>query len=233
MGVSHIVLFDIDNTLLFTGGAGMRAMALAFRELFGVEDGFAGIPYAGRTDIAILRDALARHGLLDSRFEQRLSSFRERYHHHLANTLPQTQGQVMPGVPELLDALRAMPNVFLGLATGNFRRAAFMKLAHYRLAQFFNDGAFGDDAEERAALVALAVERVAAAAGQARRWCRAYMIGDTPLDVAAAREAGIQAVGVATGSYSLQELEQAGADLVLPDLSGGPTALVSLFPGGS
>lgn len=227
--MSDIVLFDIDNTLLYTGGAGMRAMGLAFHELFGVENGFAAVPYAGRTDIAIFRDAMTHCGLLDDCFQGHLLRFQEAYYRFLIETLPQSRGQLMPGIPDVLKALGSMPEVFLGLATGNFRRAAFMKLRHYQLADFFAEGAFGDDAEERAVLVALAVQRVVTAAGVAQGEYQAYMIGDTPLDIAAAREAGVKSIGVATGSYSVRELQEAGADLALPDLSTWSTDLLGLF----
>jgi len=207
----------------------MRAMALAFRELFGIENGFAEVPYAGRTDLAIFRDAMTHGGLLDNRFQDHLVRFQEAYYRFLAETLPQSRGHLMPGIPEVLRTLEAMPEVFLGLATGNFRRAAFMKLRHYLLADFFTEGGFGDDTEERAGLVALAVQRVAAAAGVAPGEYQAYMIGDTPLDVVAAKEAGVKSIGVATGSYSVRELQKAGADLVLTDLVTGSTDLIGLL----
>ena len=126
-----IVLFDIDQTLLYSGGAGSLAMRRAFEQLYGIEDGFRRVEFSGRTDWAILRDALRVHGLLDGRtepeFRQEMSRFQETYYDLLPPALREAQGgRVMPGVPELLAALSTRSDARLGLATGNFRRAAFM-----------------------------------------------------------------------------------------------------------
>jgi len=241
-----LFLFDVDYTLLYTGGAGLRAMNLAFQELYGLADGFRGIPFAGRTDIALFRDALARQGLLDGTFPRQLARFRTLYHRHLARTLKETQGQVLPGVQELLAALRGR-GAYLGLATGNFRRGALLKLRHYGLEGYFLyspdgaagpagaapprpllAGAFGDDAEERERIVALAARRLARRARRPLQECRLYVVGDTPEDIAAARASGATAVAVATGKHSLQELSQAGADLLFPTLAEGIPTLTAL-----
>jgi len=242
----RLFLFDIDNTLLYTGGAGSRAMDIAFERLHGVAKAFADISLAGRTDTAILRDALTLHNLLDGSFSPLLRRFRASYCRHLARTLGESQGQVLPGVQQLLDALGSAGEL-LGLATGNFRRSAFMKLRHYRLDGYFLHspegsaatgpaapqrlalaGAFGDDAEERARIVALAARRLARRAGRPLSGCRLYVVGDTPGDIAAATANGACAIGVATGSYSCADLTGAGAHLVLPDLGDKAGVLAAL-----
>ncbi|MFQ5880253.1 MAG: HAD family hydrolase [Dehalococcoidia bacterium] len=228
--MAKLLLFDIDNTLVFTGGAGARALNLAFAQLFGVEDGFAGVDFAGRTDISIFREAAEQHRL-DGYFEALLDRFKEAYHHHLALTLPQAEadggGRVLPGVKELLEALQTRRDTLLGVATGNFRRGALMKLNHYGLSYFFSDGAYGDDAEERAQLVAIAIRRLMQQMADDTR--EVYIIGDTPLDISAAKANDAIAVAVATGRHSQAQLRDSGADLVLPDLSQWQTLWQRLF----
>lgn len=221
IAMAVLLLFDIDNTLVATGGAGGRALQLAFAELFGIDDGFAGMDFAGRTDVSIFREAVHNHHL-DSDFAALLARFKEAYHRHLAATLPQAEveggGRVLTGIGEMLEALVGRPDAVLGVATGNFRQGALMKLDHYRLGRYFRDGAYGDDAEDRAELVAIAIRRLAQQAAVADN--QIYIIGDTPLDVQAAKANGVTAVAVATGRYNQAELRASGADLVLPDLSG-------------
>lgn len=210
----RLLLFDIDNTLLQTGGAGGKAMTIAFRELFGVEDGFARVEFDGRTDRYIFAEALRQHGIRGD-VPALLRKFRARYHAHLPRTLRETQGRLMPGIPELLEALGGRPDVRLGLATGNFRRGGYLKLAHYGLERFFPDGAFGDDSEDRAEIVRRALERLAADVPRGE----VLVVGDTPYDIAGALDNGVRAVGVATGRNSVEELRACGAHLVFPDFS--------------
>lgn len=208
-----VVLFDLDETLLRTGGAGVLAMNRAFEDLFGIANALDGIPYAGRMDPQILSDALAKHGIRDATGPI-LSRLKERYLEHLRQTLWEREGHVMPGVPQLLQALLAQPEVAVGLATGNFREAAWLKLQRYGLNSFFAEGAFGEDAPDRAQLVALAAQRVA----KDRVPQRTIVVGDTPRDVEAALACGFWAVGVATGRYSQEELKAVGAHLTFPHL---------------
>jgi phosphoglycolate phosphatase-like HAD superfamily hydrolase len=217
--LARLYLFDVDNTLLNSGGAGAKAMTLAFEEIFGVPDAFAGIEYTGRSDIAIFRDAALASSLdADGQFPELLARFREAYFRALPQTLRQTTGRVMPGMPEVLAALEATPGAHVGLATGNFSLSARLKLEYYGLERFFQAGGFGEDSDERAEIVARAIERVAALAGDAGPHS-IFVIGDTPLDVAAALANGVVAVGVATGTFSVDALKEAGAGLVFPDFS--------------
>ncbi len=212
--MTRIFLFDVDNTLLNSGGAGGRAMNLAFRDLFGIGDGFEGVEFSGRTDSSILRDGLRRHRLPDGDFPALLARFKASYVRHLARTLPEMHGSLLPGVPALLRSLSNTEGVRLGLATGNFRRGAMMKLEYYGIRPFFRSGAFGDDCERRDELVALAIRRLGSRPGGRNP---VYVIGDTPIDVDAAKANGAVAVAVATGKSSAEELARAGADAVLPD----------------
>jgi len=214
--MARIFLFDIDNTLLNSGGAGGRAMNLAFRDLFGIENGFSGVEFSGRTDTAIFRNGLLLHHLPDGDFPALLARFKASYLRHLARTLPQTRGRVLPGVPALLRTLSETEGVRLGLATGNFRRGAVMKLEYCGIHPFFRSGGFGEDSELRSEVVALAIRRLGG-----RPWGRnpIYVVGDTTIDVEAAKSNGAVAVAVTTGTSSAEDLARAGADAVFPDLS--------------
>lgn len=224
-----VFLFDIDYTLLYTGGAGSKAMGLAFEAVYGIADAFQGVPFAGWTDRAILKDGLIRHGLLDGDFEGHLKRFRDAYQKILSETLRDTQGRVLPGVPDLLLALHQRPDVLLGLATGNFQSGAALKLQYYGLDGHFLGGAFGDDYEQRSHLVAAAARHVQEVGGLTAPPVAVYVLGDTPHDVRAARVNGLTAVGVATGPYSSDELRDAGADLVFPDLGDWRAVLAQLL----
>jgi len=223
-----LVLFDVDGTLLRTGGAGVRAMTRAFEAVFGQPDAFQGIPMAGRTDQAILLDALARAGgRLDG---EGFSAFHRVYVEMLREEIarPWPGKGTLPGVREVLDALAARPQVALGLVTGNFAEAAAVKLAHFDLARYFPWGAFGDDAREREALVPIALQRAAAHGVPTPPRHRVFVVGDTPSDVACARAAGVRAVGVATGPYDAATIWASGADSVLADLADTRAVLEAL-----
>jgi len=214
--MARIFLFDIDNTLLNSGGAGGRAMNLAFRDLFGIGNGFDGVEFSGRTDTAIFHDGLLIHRLPDGDFPALLARFKASYVEHLARALTETRGHVLPGVPALLRSLSETEGVRLGLATGNFRRSAMMKLEYYGIRPFLRGGGFGEDSELRSEVVALAIRRLGGRPGGRNP---VYVVGDTPIDVEAAKANGAVAVAVTTGKSSAEDLTRAGADAVFPDLS--------------
>ena len=229
--MSHLFLFDIDFTLIRTHGAGTAAMNQTLQELLGIEDAFVGVNFGGRTDRSIIRDALRNHGRLpedEAGFEAFIRAFESRYVPLLAQTLGERGGSVLPGVRETLEAVCALPDVRVGVATGNFRRAAELKLRAFELDRFFADGGFADDAEDRAALVGTAIERMGGAAGGP---FRVFVIGDTAHDVRAAAENNAVAVGVATGSSSPELLAAAGAAHVFNDLSDPALVLRILLAG--
>ncbi len=226
--VGRIILFDVDQTLLYSGGAGGLSMRRAFHQLYGIEDGFKRVEFSGRTDWSILRMALEQHGLLDGEgdFPRELARFQETYFALLEPTLREVEGgRTLPGVPELLAALSERDDARRGLATGNFRRAAHMKLRHFGLDSYLSEGGFGDDAEERARVVGIAIERIAGGAKADAVW----VIGDTALDIEAAHANGALALGVATGPLSVDDLRAAGADVALLDLSDTEAALQHLL----
>ena len=217
---SRLLLFDIDGTLVLSGGAGQRAMGRAFEELFGVADAFAGVAMAGRTDRYLIEQALERAGRPATSAD--LARFRERYLTHLAEAIGEPalgHKAVMPGVGALLDALARVAHVQSALLTGNYEGGARIKLEHFGLWHRFAWGAFGDDHAERDHLALAAL-----AAGSARGVtledpAHAVVIGDTPFDVACARAAGARVIAVATGTHSVHDLRACGPDAVFEDLS--------------
>jgi phosphoglycolate phosphatase-like HAD superfamily hydrolase len=213
-----LVLFDIDGTLVNTGKAGSDAMTKAFAELYRIADGFAGIRMSGKTDPLILQEALDNHRLqlADGMFE----AFHERYIFHLRHTLqePERPRRLMPGLPHLLDVLAAHADVLLGLLTGNVALGAQLKLEAFGLWQYFRLGAYGSDASDRNALVPVARTRARAVLGQDISPAQIVVIGDTPRDIRCAQVHGAQAVAVATGSYSMTELQQHQPDHCFSDL---------------
>ena len=213
---------------MLTGGAGGRAMALAFEELFAIPDAFRDIPMPGRTDSWILSDAAAAHGVGAA---DALRLFPDIYLRHLARELEAggPRKGVMPGVRPLLDALAARDDAYLALLTGNYEAAARAKLEQFDLWRYFACGAFGEDAPDRNRLLPRALARVAACGGPDVPPSQAVVIGDTPLDIECARSAGARSIGVATGNYDRQALENAGADIVLSDLSDTARVLAAIF----
>ncbi len=216
----HLILFDIDGTLVLTGRAGLRAMNRACEDLVRHDNAMAGVTFAGRTDWSILADVLRNHGqTLD---ETLLETLRRRYVTHLAEEI-QLPGHgvkdVMPGIRPLLDTLAARGDVQLGLLTGNFIEGARIKLEYFDLWKYFPWGAFGGDAANRNDLVPIAVARARAYGIDAVPPDRVLVVGDTPNDVECALVAGATPVAVATGSYSTDQLRAAGADIVFEDLS--------------
>ena len=214
-----LLLFDIDGTLILSGRAGLRALNRAFEHVTGVADAFRGISAAGRTDGYLLDEAARRAGLTLAPADRH--ALQSRYFETLVEEI-QLPGEgrkaVMPGVRPLLAALDGRDDVVLALLTGNFARSARIKLEYFDLWAPFRFGAFADDASDRNRLVPIALGRAKAAGCEAHA-DRVIVIGDTPLDIECARAGGVRAVGVATGSHSLAELREAGADAVLGDLS--------------
>ncbi|HSL22171.1 MAG TPA: HAD hydrolase-like protein [Vicinamibacterales bacterium] len=227
----RLVLFDVDGTLVLTGGAGARSMSLALRDLVGIDDAFEGIPMPGRTDQIILRDALVRggHGA-DESLPRR---FHDRYLEHLAREIhtpaPGKFKGVLPGVRELLETLAPREDVVVALLTGNFREAARLKLEHFDLWKYFRCGAFGEDAHDRNDLVPIAVTRSHACGVPELPREHVVVIGDTPLDVACARAAGARAIAVATGGTQTETLRGSGADAVFEDLSDTTAVLAAIM----
>jgi phosphoglycolate phosphatase-like HAD superfamily hydrolase len=212
----HICLFDIDGTLLSSGGAGKAALEAAFTEDFGVQIRHH-VAYSGRTDRAIIRELFRSHGLDDS--PENVARLLEGYLARLPTTLRSHNGRVLPGIQQLLGWLRTSGRFHIGLLTGNVRAGARAKLGFFGLFEHFAFGGFGDEHYDRddVAREALAVihEQCGPGVGCERIW----VIGDTPLDVQCARAIGARVVAVATGLHTVEQLAATKPDLVLSDLS--------------
>lgn len=215
-----LLLFDIDGTLVLTGRAGLRAMVRTFEAEFGVADAFRDVSMGGRTDSWLLSHALARWGLDDTPDQH--ERFRAGYLPRLADEILHpgtgTKG-VMPGVRALLDAAQEHPHLHLALLTGNYRDAAAIKLRHFGLWDYFPFGVFSDDSADRNALVPIARGRAMQQGVPEAACARVVVIGDTPHDITCAAVAGAKCLAVATGGHTRDELERAGADTALDDLS--------------
>jgi phosphoglycolate phosphatase-like HAD superfamily hydrolase len=212
----RLYLFDIDGTLITSGGAGSGAMRAAFTALWKRGDGFANIEFSGRTDRWLFRQAHAACNLPVTDFPKDLTRFKRAYRQRLHHTLQSCAGCVLPGVVELLDQLAMDSDATLALGTGNFRSTAAVKLGYYQLAHYFRGGGFGDNTDDRAELIARG--RRAAERRAGRRHDTVYVIGDTVHDVSAAKANNFVAVAVSTGTADADALSTAGADIVLPTL---------------
>jgi len=213
----HVLLFDIDGTLVRTGGAGKLAMEAALCEEFGLELVAEEVPYSGRTDLAIGRDLLTAHGIAPTPANR--AKLTEGYLARLPAALASRPGTVCPGVGELLAGLRPRADVLLGLLTGNIRRGAERKLGHFGLWHHFTVGGFGDDHDDRDDVARTALKAIETHVGGAVKPADVWVIGDTPLDVQCARAIGANAVTVATGWHPHDELCACNPDVALTDLS--------------
>ena len=214
------VLFDIDGTLLVTGGAGAVAWQRAFRELHGIDADIDEHTHAGMTDPEIVeivfREVIGREGTESERARAVAG-----YLSHLADAVAESDGyRVMPGIEELLPRLTEQ-GVLLGIVTGNIEAAAHIKLARADLNRHFAFGGYGSDARDRTELTRRALERGAELAGKPLDPATTIAVGDTPRDVKACHGAGIRVVGVATGNYTVEQLGEAGADWAIEDVRSG------------
>jgi phosphoglycolate phosphatase len=202
----RLVLFDIDGTLIRTGGAGMKAFAKVFSSEFNAADGFERLKFAGRTDLSLVREFFSFHQIPPT--PQNFERFFERYVFWLDHILHQSSAAVYPGVWEFIRGLQALPEPpLLGLLTGNIRLGAEIKLRHLKLWETFEMGGFGDDHEERAQIAAIARQRGNRILGRDLAGDEVLVIGDTPLDIRCARAIGARCLAVATGGHPLAELE--------------------------
>jgi phosphoglycolate phosphatase len=214
-----LLLFDIDGTLLHSGGAGKVAMERAFEQVYGKADAFQGVQLMGRTDPSILKEVLERQGLVWS--DEETEKFREYYFWFLEEELgkPRQGKTLCPGILPLLSALQDRRDLELGILTGNWRYGGQLKLRHFGLDGFFNIGAFADDSMRREDLVPIAIERYFKTGGIRPEKGDVFVIGDTPLDILCARPHGVKSVAVATGVHTLEQLKAEHPDYAFEDLT--------------
>ena len=215
--IKRLLLFDIDSTLINTGGAGVQALKLASKKTFGVDDDLSGIEIAGRTDSGIARQILAKHGKKPTTEDVR--AFLDIYVELLPQKLASCDGQVLAGIRQLLDRLQSRPHLTLGLLTGNLARGAQLKLEYYGLWKYFRFGAFADDHHDRNQLGMVACKRGREHTGWDFEPSRVDVIGDTEHDVACGKAIGARTVAIASGSRSREALAQSSPDFLFNDLS--------------
>lgn len=213
----RLLLWDIDATLITTGGAGDKSLKRVVAERFGVQDDLPDIEIAGRTDVAIARAILQKYRIEPT--PENLASFLDDYITHLAELLPQTSGRILPGVSEILQRMQDRPDRVLALLTGNLRRGAKLKLEHYGLWDYFEFGAFADDHHDRNELGAFARSRAKEKHGAEFAAARIDVIGDTGHDIACGRIFGGRTIAVATGSWTRAKLAEEKPDFLFDDLS--------------
>lgn len=212
----RLLLWDIDGTLITTGAAGQRAIAMATAKRFGGDGDLSGVEIAGRTDTGIARQILAKHGAPFD--EKSVRTFLDLYLELLAQELPRSEGHVLPGVVELLERTTEQPHTSLGLLTGNLERGAKLKLEHYGLWRFFAFGAFADDHHDRNELGAFAVRRALEHTGRKFLPAKIDVVGDTGHDVACGKAIGARTIAVATGGWSRERLAESAPDFLFDDL---------------
>jgi phosphoglycolate phosphatase-like HAD superfamily hydrolase len=211
-----LLLWDIDGTILHTGKAGETALGLAMEKIHGHNHGLAGLEIAGRTDKWIVEQLLARDGKPNG--PEEVARFLNVYAELLAEELPRRNGGLHPGVMGILEEGHRRPDIVQALLTGNIEKGARLKLTRYGVNHFFKFGAFADDSSVRNELGPHAQRRAQEHHGEEFPSDRIFIIGDTPHDVACARAIGAKAIAVATGSFSVKELKDCGADAVFSDL---------------
>lgn len=221
-----VCLFDIDGTLLSSGGAGKAAMEAALGSEFGVSELRGRVPFSGRTDRAIGRDLFSLHDIEES--PHHWQRFLTAYLGHLPDCLAKHDGRVLPGIARLLVDLGGREDVALGLLTGNVRDGARLKLGHYGLFHHFAFGGFGDHHLDRCDVAREALTAVRSHLNGSVDLDRLWVIGDTPLDIACARSIGARVAAVGTGWHSMDELAAEQPDLLLADLT-DPTPLLAAW----
>jgi phosphoglycolate phosphatase-like HAD superfamily hydrolase len=214
----RLVLFDIDGTLVRTGGAGVKAFARAFVSEFGEPDLTPLIKFGGRTDPSLVRELFMHRRIEPS--PENFRRFFDAYVVWLQKLIVECAGGVCPGVPEFYDALESRANPpLIGLLTGNIRRGAQIKLGRYQLWEKFGFGGFGDDHEDRPQIAAIAQRRGGERLGRTLQGAEILVIGDTPLDIDCGRAIGAKVLAVATGGFTVRQLEEHEPDWAVEDLS--------------
>ena len=223
----RLILFDIDGTLV-RGGPAKTAFVRAMEETYGTARDADKVLFAGKTDPQIAREILVGAGRDQATIDKGLPELWERYLGHLGQALPANPMTVLPGVQPLLDALAESSDVGVGLVTGNIVGGARLKLDSARIWGHFGVGGYGSDHEERDELPRVALGRARAHWGRAFKPDQAVIVGDTPRDVACGRASGMRTVAVATGMFSVEQLQATGADHVVEDFSATERVLALL-----
>ena len=214
----RLVLFDIDGTLVHTGGAGTAAFTKTFAMEFNLHHGTERMKFAGRTDVSLVREFFRIHGLAET--QENFQRFFDNYIFWLDHILKRNGGESCRGIHKFIRELQELPQPpVLGLLTGNVQIGAEIKLRHFNLWDMFHFGGFADDHEDRNHIAAAALARGRRVLGPELQPHEVVVIGDTPFDVRCGKFIGAKTLAVATGGAKLDELLPHGADWTVPDLT--------------
>lgn len=213
----QIILFDIDGTLIRSGGAGKQAFEKTIEDAFGKGVADHEVPFSGRTDRAIVGDLFKHCGIENT--ANAWQQFFAAYLRHLPDCMTSHEGHVLPGVKNLLEQLQQRQDIAVGLLTGNSEQGAQIKLKHYGIANYFDFGGYGDDHLDRNLVAQDAVSAARQHLSFSFTQQQVCVIGDTPRDIGCGRAIGARVVAVCTGSHTAGELAAANPDLLLKDLS--------------
>lgn len=212
-----VLLFDIDGTLISTGGAGKRAFNKAFEEILGIKEVFNDFEMAGKTDIQIIKEGLKLSGIESTK--KLIDKLSEKYLEFLQIEINNNSKHLKPGVFEFIQFITESFGYPMGLLTGNLETGARIKLEPFELNSYFHFGAFGSDHENRNYLLPVALERFSAKFRIKVDFHQCIIIGDTPRDVLCAKPYGAKVIAVATGPYSSCDLQKTEADIVVETLN--------------
>ncbi len=220
MQSKKVLLFDIDGTLLLTGGCGKIALERAFLDCFQIENAWGNLMPDGKTDPNII-DEIAEASLNRTLSPKEHAKICELYLLYFVREIERAQQfRLMPGVTQLLEILAERKDVLLGVATGNLEPAGWQKLTRGKIRHFFEFGGFGSDSRNRSEIIQTAIHRAEQISGEKIPKENIFVIGDTHHDVRAANQLGVKAIAVATGSYDADHFMRTGRPShVLSDLS--------------
>ncbi|MEA3310983.1 MAG: HAD family hydrolase [candidate division WOR-3 bacterium] len=215
----RIILFDIDGTLLKAGGIVREAMGDALEEVFDTRGGIADVSFIGATDLGVVHELMNHEGFSREEINLRFPKLIQTYGSILREKLSSWNNfKLCPGVPEILDELKAR-GTLLGLVTGNCQVGAAVKLDRGRLTGYFRFGAFGDETTDRARMCEFAHKRGEAQAAEKIPKASVILVGDSPNDITAARAYGIRMLAVSSGWIGAEELSNYNPDWLYPDLA--------------
>ena len=223
---TKLILFDIDGTLLTSGGSGERALRMALKDRFGHDEDLKHVEIAGRTDTGIARRILEKHGTPPT--PENITRFLDGYLHYLSDELKHSQGRLLPGILQLLNVLRTRPHLVIALLTGNLSKGAEIKLTHYGIWQYFDFGAYADDHHDRNELGKFARARALEKHGVEFSPEDIFVIGDTAHDIECGRVFGAKTVAIATGNFSREQLAAHHPDFLFDDLANVDEVIATL-----
>lgn len=230
MSPKRLYLFDIDGTLITSGGAGVTSFTEAVRDFCGSTAALEGINFAGNTDTGIARSVLEAAGMEPT--EANIMGLLDAYLSILPHRMGLHDGRLLPGITSLLDTLKDRPDCVLALLTGNLAQGAEVKLSHYGVWHYFGFGAYADDHYERNQLGPVAAARAFEEHGEEFPTDRIYVIGDTPRDIECGKAFGAKTVAVATGHYSREALASHDPDFLFDDFSDPDAVMAAIAPSG-